>query len=154
MPELDTKFFGKLQYTAEAVFEFASGIPAFENQTAFLFVEQPHTGPLILMQSLVDPNLCFITVPVFVVDPQYRLQLSREDLSALEFAEGSAPHIGTDVTCLALVTVAEGADPTANLASPVVLNLHNRKGVQAIQDCTPYAYQHPLLAKEDVALCS
>jgi flagellar assembly factor FliW len=52
------------------------------------------------------------------------------------------------------VTVSEQADPTVNLASPIVLNLRNRKGVQAIQPSAGYSVRHPLLAQEDLVPCS
>ena len=148
MPRLTSRYFGELDYSPEAAFEFPWGIPAFEDRTAFVYVEQPQNKPLVFMQSLDDPSLCFITVPVFVPDPAYQLRLSAED------PQDRPPKIGEDVLCLALVTVVEGADPTANLASPIVLNLRTRQGIQAIQPESEYSYRHPLLSREDVTPCS
>ena len=154
MPRLVSKYFGELDYSAEAVFQFPDGIPAFEDQTAFVFLEQPQTHPLVFMQSLDNTGLCFIAVPVFVVDRGYRLDLAPEDLGSLELAPDHAPRIGSDILCLALVTVSKGADPTVNLLSPIVLNLRNRKGLQVIQPSAGYSVRHPLLAREDVVPCS
>jgi flagellar assembly factor FliW len=154
MPLLMSKYFGELEYNPEAVFEFPWGIPAFEDRTAFVYVEQPQNKPLVFMQSLDDPNLCFITVPVFVTEPGYQLRLSPEDLASINLAPDRSPKIGEEVLCLALVTVLEGADPTVNLASPSVLNLRTRQGIQAIQPESDYSHRHPLLPCEDVAQCS
>ena len=154
MPRLSSKYFGELDYTEDAVFRFPGGIPAFEDQNEFVFLDQPHTGPLVFMQSLRDPDLCFLTVPVFVALPDFSLHLQPEDLGALDLCPERQPRIGEEVLCLALVTVSEGADPTANLAAPIVLNLRNRSGLQAIQDCPDYACRHPLLAREEAVPCS
>jgi flagellar assembly factor FliW len=149
-----SKYFGELDYSTEDVFQFPEGIPAFEDQTAFVFLDQPQTHPLIFMQDLGDPGLCFITVPVLVADPTYRPDLSPEDLALLGLSPEPPPQIGSDILCLTLVTVSEHADPTVNLASPVVLNLRNRKGVQVIQPFAGYSVRHPLLAREDLVPCS
>ena len=154
MPRLVSKYFGELDYSTEAAFQFPEGIPAFDDQTGFVFLEQPQTHPLVFMQSLGDPGLCFIAVPVFVVDPGYRLELGPEDFAALDLAPELAPRIGSDILCLALVTVSKGADSTVNLASPIVLNLRNRKGVQAILPSSGYSLRHPLPAQEDLVPCS
>jgi len=154
MPRLVSKYFGELNYSTEAVFQFAEGIPAFEDQTAFVFLEQPQTHPLVFMQSLVNPGLCFITVPVLVADPAYRPDLSPEDLALLELPPEPPPRAGSDILCLSMVTVSEQADPTVNLASPIVLNLRNRKGVQAILPSSGYSLRQPLLPREDLVPCS
>ena len=75
MPRLVSKYFGELDYPVESVFEFPSGIPAFENHNQFVFLEQPDTRPLVLMQSSKDPALCFILIPVFVAEPNYELHI-------------------------------------------------------------------------------
>ena len=154
MPRLVSKYFGELDYSTEAAFQFPEGIPAFEDQTTFVFIEQPQTHPLVFMQSLVNPGLCFITVPVRVADPAYRPDLSPEDLALLDLPSEPPPQAGSDILCLALVTVSKGADSTVNLASPIVLNLRNRKGVQAILTSPGYSLRQPLLAREELVPCS
>jgi flagellar assembly factor FliW len=154
MARLQSKYFGELDYAPEAVFGFPCGIPAFEEQTEFVFLDQPHTAPLVFMQSLHDSGLCFITIPVTVAVHGYRLELASEDLAVLDLAAHRQPEIGKDVLCLALLTVSEGEAATANLAAPIVLNLHNRKGIQAFQDRPEYSLRHPLPAQEDLVACS
>jgi flagellar assembly factor FliW len=154
MPRLKSRYFGELEYSPETVFEFPLGIPAFEGRKSFVCVEQPQNQPLVFIQSLDDPNLCFIGVPVFVADPKYQLRLAPEDLLSINLPTDRSPRIGDDVLCLALVTVTEGADPTVNLASPIVLNLLSRQGIQAIQLDLDYSYRHPLLPRGGLVQCS
>jgi len=154
MPRLLSKYFGELEYSPEAAFQFAAGIPGFEDQTAFVFLDQPHNHPLVFMQSLSQPDLCFIAVPVFVADPRYKVNLSPEDRESLKLSSPLDLRIGVDVLCLALVTVREDADPTVNMASPIVLNLENRMGIQSIQERSPYSMQHPLSPPSEAPPCS
>jgi flagellar assembly factor FliW len=154
MPRLSTVYFQELEYSNESIFDFPSGLPGFEDQIAFLFVDQPKTRPLVFMQSLLNPSLCFLALPVLVVDPAYRLSLSPEDLTALGLEPGSTPRIGSDIGCFVLLNVAENSPPTVNLMSPVVISLKCRKGIQAIPSASDYSLRHPLVVEKETAPCS
>lgn len=154
MPKLSTVYFQELEYSNHSVIDFPAGLPGFEDQIAFLFLEQPHTRPLVFMQSLLNPRLCFLALPVSVVDPEYRLSLSPEDLTALGLEPDSAPKVGADIGCFVLLTVAENSPPTVNLMSPIVLNLRSRKAIQAIPAASEYPLRHPLVLEKETAPCS
>jgi flagellar assembly factor FliW len=154
MPRLSSKYFGELDYASDAVFQFPSGVPGFEHHTAFVFLEQPHADPLVFMQSLSEEGLCFIAIPVFVADAGYCLELPAEDREALGFSPTGELKIGEEILCLALVTVHEGSGPTANLASPIVLSLQTRLGLQSVCSGTAYALRHPLLTSGVITSCS
>jgi|YNPBryBLVA2012_1023415.scaffolds.fasta_scaffold00286_11 flagellar assembly factor FliW len=141
-----TRHFGTIEYDPEAVFQFPAGLPGFEDQRRFLPLQQPNVEPIVFLQSLDRPDLCFITLPVQTIEPGYRLSISAEDLRLLGLPEDRQPEMGKQVLCLAIVAVAEGRPPTANLLAPVVLNLENRRAVQAILSDSPYSHRHPLPA--------
>ena len=136
-----SKYFGELDYSPEAVFQFAAGIPGFDDQAAFVFLDQPQTHPLVFMQSLA--RVCASSRSPCSWPTCYVLNLSPEDRDLLGLAP--PPQIGSDILCLALVTLG-GADPTVNLASPDRPQPENHKGVQAIQECSGYSIRHPLSA--------
>ena len=154
MPKLNTVYFQELEYSHEAVFDFPAGLPGFEDQIAFLFIEQAHTRPLVFIQSLLNPSLCFLALPVLTVDPKYQLTLSPEDLAAIGMEDGEAPAIGANLGCFVLITLSEGSGPTVNLMSPIVINLRTRKGIQAIPAASTYSLRHPLPVEGEPALCS
>jgi flagellar assembly factor FliW len=148
-----------MSYSQDAVFEFPNGLPGFEDEHLFVFLSQPATHPLMFMQSLNQPSACFILLPILAVDPHYQLSLSDEDLEALHLARGRQPHIGTEVLCAAMVCTGgeNRPHPTVNLLSPIVLNLWERIGIQAIQTLSRYSHRHPLLAlgpQPELAPCS
>jgi flagellar assembly factor FliW len=154
MQRITTAYFGQLEYTTASVWEFPLGIPGFEDEKAFVFVDQPSTRPLMFLQSLRTPDLCFIGLPVGVLAPDYRLQPTNDDLATLQLPAGITPEIGRDVICLALVTVDQQVGPTANLHSPLMINIQNRLGVQIIQPETTYSLRHPIAVEREVAACS
>lgn len=159
MPRVSTKCFGKVDYAAEAVFEFPYGIPGFEEETAFLFLERPGAHPLLFMQSIARPELCFILLPILSADPHYKLHLSDEDLAALRLPAGRQPLIGRDVLCAALVCAAGDGrpQPTLNLLAPILVNFNDRIGIQVIQTQSGYSHRYPLIPAErqmEMGLCS
>ena len=152
MPSFKTKNFGVISYQAEAVVEFPSGLPAFESRRLFLALRFDDSAPLIFLQSLEDPDLCFLTLPVLAVDATYRLQISKEDCDRVGLAPEPPPRIGTDVLCLVVLSLRESG-PTANLLAPVVVNLHNQKAVQAVAEGSGYSHQQVLVPQE-APVCS
>jgi len=151
MPEIDTTNFGTISYVPESIFEFPNGLPGFDQQRRFLPVQSPGTAPILFLQSLEDPGLCFTTLPIWVVDPQYRLHVTAQDLELLGFTANRQPRIGNEVLCLAVLSI-RSTGTTANLLAPLVVNLKNYKGVQAVSPELSYSHQHPLFP-EEVAAC-
>lgn len=140
----ETRHFGTIEFERDAICEFPAGLPGFEDEHEFLALELPHTRPIVFLQSLRRADLCFITLPVQTIEPGYRLLMSAEDLRLLGLPEERQPELGREVLCLAIVAVGEGQPPTANLLAPVVINLANRRAVQAIQSDSGYSHRHPL----------
>src|SRR5579864_4605234 len=108
MPSVDTKYFGVLNYSEEAVFEFPHGLPAFEEEHGFVLIESPENAPLVFLQSLTQPALCFLAFPILVADREYRLNMSAEDLAALDLDRRQQPLLGSDVLVLTLVSLHDG----------------------------------------------
>jgi flagellar assembly factor FliW len=150
MPLFETKNFGLIDWEAESAIEFPRGLPGFEQRRCFLPIRTEATEPLIYLQSLEDPSLCFLTLPVLAVDPAYRLDISDEDLEEIGLAGGRAPKLGPEVLCLVVVSVKEEG-PTANLLAPVVVNVSNRRAVQAIAPHSAYVHDYALLPQEATA---
>src|SRR5215831_11637246 len=114
-----TKYQGELEYAEEAVIDFPRGLFGFEDQTRFLLIERPALSPLLFLQSLSTPQLCFLALPVFVVHGDYELALTQDDLAEVGLPGDSPTRIGPDVLCLALLTIRENQPTTANLMAPV-----------------------------------
>src|SRR5712691_3937472 len=105
MPQTLTKYFESFEYQEDDVVEFPSGLPAFENETRFLIIERAATAPLAFLQSLGQPDLCFLALPVLAIDPNYEPAVTREDLQTLGLELSSQPRIGAEIGCLAILVV-------------------------------------------------
>ena len=143
MPCCDTKYFGPAAYTEDALITLPDGPMGFPGAHTFVLIQRPAEFPLVYMQSTADPDLCFLALPVFSVNPAYRLAIRPADAAALGTA--TCPAIGLQVLCLSLLSLhADGA--TANLLAPVVVNLNTRIARQCINVEPGYSHQHPLPA--------
>ena len=152
MPSVQTSYFGTLSYDAAAAMEFPRGLPGFEERRRFVALQFADSQPLVYLQSVEDPGLCFITLPILAIDARYQLLVSSEDRELIGLAPDQPLRIGRDVLCLAVVSVREGG-PTANLLAPLVVNLSNHKGVQTMDAESGYSHQHQLLPQE-APVCS
>ncbi len=150
MPQADTQHFGAVRYREEDVIHFPRGLPGFDRRRRFLPLAFPHTHPLIFLQSIEDPALCFMTLPVLAADRSYRLELAAEDLALIGLPRRPQPRIGEDVLCVAILSIREDG-PTANLLAPVVVNLQNRTGVQAVSGNCGYSHRHRLSGNRPLA---
>lgn len=153
MPLIATKYFGQASYDPVDVFRFPDGVPGFEDEKSFLLFSIPDKQPLSFLQSLRTPDLCFVCLPVLAVDPAYQIGVSFEDLSNLDLDTSRQPRIGTEVLVLALLSIPEHGPATANLMAPIVINLLNQVGVQAIRSDFKYSHQQHIQGLPQEARC-
>jgi flagellar assembly factor FliW len=151
MPAVQTKYFGTLPYVEESAFDFPQGLPAFEQEKSFVLIEAPEQAPLVFLQSMLRPSLCFMAFPILVVDKQYQLAIAPEDLEELGLDPRRQPELGSEAMVLALVTLHDEFPATANLMAPIVLNVKTRRGLQAIRRDARYSHEHPVAGWVDGA---
>jgi flagellar assembly factor FliW len=153
MLRIPTKFLGDVDYAADSVFTFPAGIPGFESQREFLFLNIPEIAPLMFLQSISSRNLCFVLLPILTLAPEYNLALTAEELHALRLPALCQPVLGDDVLCAALVSVGNPDVPFANLMAPLVVNLKARIGLQIIHPEAGYSHRHPITFEELALAC-
>ena len=149
-----TKYHAEIEYEEHAALHFPRGLFGFEAETRFLTIEKPALRPLVFLQSLATRELCFICLPVLVVDQEYSLSLRPEDLDAVGLPSGRRLVIGTDVLCLVIVRIQQGGPTTANLLAPIVVNLRNSRAIQAVSLNQKHTHQAPLPAPSEDLVCS
>jgi flagellar assembly factor FliW len=130
-PELrvESPWLGEIRWNAAEELFFPAGLPGFERCQRMVPVEIPSQRPLIYLQSAEDARVCFVAMPVLAVWPEFSLRVSDDDRAAIGLAEDAT--IGTDVMCLALLLPWERS-VQSNLDAPIVINLQNGRGVQAV----------------------
>ena len=149
MPATETTNFGTIFFAPESVFEFPLGLPGFEDRRKFVPVQNPRTAPILFLQSLEEPSLCFTTLPILVVDPRYRLRMMEQDLEILRFPADYQPRIGSDVLCLAVLSIRGDRHhrQSAGAGGGQPAELPGRAGRVAQEP--GYSHQHLLFRREE-----
>lgn len=136
MPEILTRRFGPICFDEGSVLHFPAGLPGFETRTRFLLVERSANAPVVFLQNIDSPDLCFFAVQVAAIDPNYQLAITEEDQRLLA-SQGQT-------LCLAILSSTKAGGWTANLLAPVVIDLRSRRAVQAVRADSRYSHQHPI----------
>ncbi len=153
MARVLTKYFGWMEIPEGTALEFPAGLPGFDQERSFVCVRNERHLPVLFLQSLQRPELCFLAVPVRHLDPEYPVDLGVEERRLLGLREGGGPE--GEVETLALLSVREGEAATANLLAPVVVNPANRRAVQAVRRDRRYSSREPLVRQEkEERICS
>lgn len=143
MPILLTRDFGEVDFAPDAFLSFPTGIPGFELEKRFVLIEPPLLAPALVLQSASTPDLSFLVIPVSVVDAEYRIGITQEDLRILGLDETRQPSDG-EVRVLGIVSATDSGHLTTNLLAPVVINAQTRIGVQAVRTDAVYSHCHAL----------
>ncbi len=128
---IHSPWLGEIESDPESELYFPGGLPGFEDHHGMVAIEIPSQRPVVYLQSLESDEVCFAALPVYVIDPSFRLHLSEDERAVLQLAEDCDPAIGNDVLCLALLRKSERT-VEANTGAAIVINLHNRRGVQCV----------------------
>lgn len=113
----------------ENIFTFPEGLFGFKNIKEYIFILNNKVRPFMFMHAMDGSDTCFICIEVFQICPDYNIVLSNSCINLLELKKP------TDALMLSLVTVANKMEnTTANLMSPLVINMANKTGYQVIAD--------------------
>lgn len=124
-------------FKEEQIFEFAEGLPAFEDARQFVFVCNEATRPFVFMRSLDVEDLGFVCIDPFIVCPDYKPRISDADTEALGLESPA------DVLILTIVTAnADVKQTTTNLQGPLVINMRTRQCRQVICDNQKYPVRY------------
>lgn len=136
VPRIATKYFGELDWPDDEVLTLPQGLPGFAGERQFARIEPEKYRPLVFLQSVATPALCFLAAPIKSIDPGYELDVHAEELRTINSVAA--------VDVLAILTVLDGKPATANLLAPLVVDRMTKLGAQAIRRDRRYSCRHPL----------
>jgi flagellar assembly factor FliW len=148
-----SRYFGSFDLSERELVHFPWGLPGFEDQTHYAALSIPGQEPILYLQSVTRPEFCLITLPARVFDPAYHFELSPEERDLLQLPPDCVLQIGTGIASQVIITIDRDREPAANLAAPLVINLHTNLGVQICQAGSPYSFRHPLAAIPQLVQC-
>ncbi|RCW53345.1 MULTISPECIES: flagellar assembly protein FliW [Halanaerobium] len=145
--EIMTRDFGRLEIAESDIIIFKSGLPGFENLEEFVLLPLGEESPFIVMQSVDNPDIAFVTVEPGNLIQNYEFEISDKTEKELEIKKVS------DVLILNIITLKnEIKKSTANLSAPIVINIEDKLGKQVILDDSRYQVRYKIFAPvEEVA---
>lgn len=138
--QLETKYFGVIEYDPADVVSFPSGLFGFAQEKEFLLLPFAGSdGNMLCLQSVETPGLAFIAMNPFSLKSDYAPVLSPEalELMGVQRSEDLCYYV------MCVVRDPVGAS-TLNLRCPVVINPDLHRGMQVILDDNVYQMRHRL----------
>ena len=139
--KIPTTRFGAIDIQEEQVIYVPSGLIGFPCHKRYILLEHKKGSPFIWFQSVDDEALAFVLIDPLLFQPEYEIQINREDRKSLELSD-SCDGLQT----LAIVNIKPG-DPleiTANLLGPLVINSKKKLAKQIILYQYPYSTRTPI----------
>lgn len=139
-PPLVTRF-GAIALDPEHIIVFPHGLLGFAGQHRYVLTDIPGADALFrLLQSLDDPDLSFVVLPLDASDGPIAIADLVSARKALAIEEAA-------LAVLAIVTLRaehERVDFTVNLRAPLLVDTGRRLGYQHVLPNDAYPLRHPL----------
>ncbi len=139
---IQTSRFGSVEISEDDILNFSEGILGFAGLDKFVLLDDPHDEIFAWLQSCQNPQVAFPVLEPELFTENYKIELSRHDLDALQIKSLEGTRSFT------IITIPE--DPTqmtANLKAPIVINLQTRHARQCVLQDNHLAIREPIFSK-------
>jgi len=136
---IETQRFGALRINEDQLFLFPQGMIGMESLRQWALLPDPENPVVAWLQSASRGDRALPVISPRCYFPEYRVHITRRDLSALHLRPGSEVYVLSTVS-------GHVGKLTTNLRSPILLNLDRRLGCQVItEDQQPIQRSLPLV---------
>ncbi|MFV1951924.1 MAG: flagellar assembly protein FliW [Nitrospinota bacterium] len=138
--KIDTTRFGEIEVKDEKIIFMPAGLVGFEHIKRYVLLNYSKEGPFLWFQAIDDPSLAFILIDPLFFRPDYRINISKEEIAEIKITDEK------DVLILAIVTLRD--DPqkmTANLQGPIAINTEKRIAMQLVLTQGQYTTRHNII---------
>lgn len=142
---LKTRQFGEININDKDIIAFPAGILAFEEYTRFVIIPVENNLFFNWLQSIDEPNLCFLLVDPFAIQPDFYVDIDEMLINELDI------KMQEDVLVYTLVTIPnEGfKKATTNLLAPILINIKEKKARQIVLEGTASYIKYPLFPPKE-----
>jgi flagellar assembly factor FliW len=138
MTGIETSNLECVPVNSENVIHMPSGLLGFENLKRFVVLSNPEEAPFSWLQVIDDNSLSFLVLPPFEAIPEYKPELSDDDVAYLGLKKAD------DALIYNIVTLRPG-NATINLKGPIIINRFTLRGKQVVlQNASKWSVRHPL----------
>ena len=137
---IHTEYYGEIEYENKDLITFTDGLFGFQELKKYLpLYLNDEDDSVILMQSVEQPEIAFVTMNPLYLCPDYSPNLTPEELSYLSVSDSN--DLSYYVIC---VMKDDYLENTVNLKCPLAINPQTRVGMQLILEGSPYGFSHKL----------
>ena len=119
--------FGNLEIRDEDIITLPEGLLGFAQCTRYVILEDEGQAPFQWLQSLDNTDLGFVVVDPLIIMPEYRIQISKEEVKDLQL---ESPEQGR--VFVIVVVPSNLSEVSANLKGPIIINQESRLGKQLV----------------------
>lgn len=138
---IDSKSLGRISVSEDQIITFPSGLPGFPNFRRYALLHEHFKLPFYCLQCVDNPSPAFLVTEPSALVPDYRPKNGINNLKELKANDAA------DLQILVTLSIPPGrpGEMTANLMSPLLINLARGLGKQVVIDKPQYSHQHPVL---------
>jgi len=148
--KVETTRFGQIDVPDEDIIKFPEGILGFNGNHEYVILNDPSTEPLRWLQSLENPDLAFVIIDPLKFRDEYSIDLSDEEVEALEL-QGPEEAI---IYAIVVIPKEQPEKMTANLQGPIVINASKMIAKQVISTNSKHKLKHYVLDEMKAMLAS
>ena len=130
---------GEIEVESDAILSFPAGILGFSECRRFALLPHRPGTPFFWLVPIEREDIAFVVGNPENFFPDYCPKLTQDQLAPLALEPNQDHSLGM----LVVVSFREGK-PTANLRAPLIMDLPNRRAVQAVQIGREFETQAPL----------
>ena len=130
---------GEIEVTSDAILHFPSGLLGFSDCRRFALLPHRPGTPFFWLVPVDREDTAFVVVNPENFFPKYCPSLTQDQLAPLALE----PDVDHSLGMLVVISFRDGV-PTANLRAPLILDLSQRRAVQAVQIGKEFDTQTPL----------
>jgi flagellar assembly factor FliW len=139
---IQTTRFGEVKFSQSETLEFAEGLLGFGPLRRFILLDDPNDEIFAWLQSCENAEIAFPVLEPELFTAQYKIELSKSDLEALQL-ESLA-----DGRCLTIITIpVDPTQMTANMKAPIVLNPKKKIARQCVLQDNSLQIREPIFSK-------
>ncbi len=142
MQKIESKPYGEIEIDDSRIVTIKNGLFGFEEQEKYVIIGKEEEQPFEWLQALGNRDLAFVIVCPQLINPQYKLSISTDDLKKI------GTNSTEDLAIYSIVVVPRDPEKmTVNFRGPIIINQNNYIGKQVINQVDNYTVRHSVLAE-------
>jgi flagellar assembly factor FliW len=142
--EIKTTRFGQVEIDENLIITLPDGVLGFEDLKSYIILDHfDKESPFKWLQSVEDPSLAFVITDPLVFVPEYKVKISKEEVSAIELSDASKAII------VVIVNIKrDHSEITVNLQGPIVINPEKKLARQFVIRESDCSVRHVIFSRE------